>query len=375
MTKIKDKDVIKTFKNIVKKSPTTDDAAIKMLDYFLPLSNGNLLKNVVERIAIDNVFNEIDREDDDKTWSLKLWIYFLQEAKYWQNLFPIANENKLLESKADILDSIYLLISTVWVFGTCGVYKDKSGALIPMILVGDFKSDPNGNIVEADGIYAGSNLAWGKIDLDNQTGKVNTNKRTDLKNGKKFALNKNNCVFFKSNTWKIPAFLIYWDFICGIDSLKTTADNLARLTSITMLYYSKNTTTSKEEIKHLSKTRSGVAYIHGTSDELKNKLENFDTQAAQSLIALTEYVTFYKQFFYTYIGRRFNINEKAERNIDSEVQFSQYNFDVLENEFFKNLKIGFSKLKEKFGIDIQLARKYVYKENEKQEENDNDTEI
>lgn len=366
---IKSKDIIKKFKNIVKTSTTTDDVAINMLDYFLPITNGNLLKNVLERKAIDQAFNTpyCCSATDGMSWDLESWLYLLFEAKYWQNVFPIINKDKIKNSQH--ISAVYLLKSTVWMLGVCGLYKDKNGELVPMILVGDYKCNSLGDIVEADGIYAGKNLAYGKIELNNKDGTVkNTAEAT------KFHLTKDNCVFFKSNTWKLPAFLTHWYFICNLRNLKATADNLARLTSIIMLYYSKNSNKSTIEISHLAKTQSGIAYIHGSNDDLKNKLENFDTNGAEALNSLKDYITYCKEFFYTFIGRRFNVNEKQERNINSEVQYSQHNFQVLEREFFKYLELGFKEVKEKFKIDIQIAQEYITNEtNEETVEDDNDT--
>lgn len=85
---------------------------------------------------------------------------------------------------------------------------------------------------------------------------------------------------------------------------------------------------------------------------------------------ITDYIDWYQNFWYSKIGRRSNVNEKQERNINSEVMTSQNNFDVLENELRDWLEIGLNQMKEKFGVDVELTFIQTTKQNDDNMDNE-----
>lgn len=62
-----------------------------------------------------------------------------------------------------------------------------------------------------------------------------------------------------------------------------------------------------------------------TSDSLKNS-------AGGGVSELVDYYNFFIETYYHLLGRRYNVDDKKERNITSEVDVSQSNFDILHNE-------------------------------------------
>lgn len=103
-----------------------------------------------------------------------------------------------------------------------------------------------------------------------------------------------------------------------------------------------------------------------TSDDsiLQNKFKEFKINSGGGS-ELVDYINEFLKIYYDLLGRRYNTDKKKERNISSEVDASQENYDILQRPYKQNIIYFIDEIKERWGENYTL-------ENEKNELDDDE---
>ncbi len=337
------KDLVKEIAENANDNKENFESAKKVFSYLGGyISNGNIFQTNKTNEALANI--NLASKDYHRFYKETYW-EMLRQAQYWQNVFTPKNWDELtIETK----QAVKLLLTTLFLFGSCALYyDDKNKRLIPYVLYGDCKCDMYGQITEGEGVPAGLSYKWGNMIWEN--GKHTPHK--DLVNQFKLTLTSKNCVFFQWNQWKLGAIIVYTPLVNQLLKAQQRVMNTAALTNLMLeekCYFGK---TSGLDNKVLD--NEGI--LHTAVDTMGGKYTPIeDTDNGQKLLAMITYYEWLKGLWFEKVGRRFNVNEKQERNINSEVQYSQLVFSILEKEHLNFLLIGAQKVKEQFGIDIKF---------------------
>lgn len=91
----------------------------------------------------------------------------------------------------------------------------------------------------------------------------------------------------------------------------------------------------------------------GDDTLIKNKFKEFNFTNSQK-DEIFNYLEKFLNTYYSLIGRRYNVDYKRERNITSEVEASQDNFDILQNEFKQYILLMLEWISNKTGLSYVI---------------------
>lgn len=354
--------VLSTGDHTVKKE-ACDQVAVWLKAYGVPITGGNLFETIMSKNAIDQAFNGADGYFPTEM-TMKHYFNLLLQAKYWQNLFIVQNWDELsFENKK----AYKIAMATLFIHGYIGLYKDGD-KIVPYVLTGKITCDKYGYPIKCTGYPAGMCYQFGVMafNYDDKTVNISNEYKESFKEYKK-DLNLDNCVFGKWNTWGYGAWLLEMPFINRLMLYYERVNTACALTGIQLKQKSIDGNSRGADV--ILNNNGILTEVSGKEGTFSDKYDVMDVgQGGKTLNALIDAVEWYRQWYYSMVGRRFNINEKQERNINSEVMYSQLNFDVLENEHLRELQIMFQQVKEKFGIDIQVSSPIVADDIENQKD-------
>lgn len=310
------------------------------------ISNGNLYQTNKELEGLDAIhkYDPLGSLDDRKFKKETYW-EMLRQAQYWQNVFIPKNWDDLDDNTKQ---AIKLLLTTLFLFGTCALFFDKEkNRLIPYVLYGECNCDMYGQITSGEGVPAALSYKWGNLQWNDN---LEHTPQDDLKNFYKQKLDTKNCVFFQWNQWKLGAIILYTPLVNQLLDAQERVQIVARLTTIMCqenCYFGRRSYQENNILRN-------KGFIHKV---LNNSNYEFIEKKdyGQTLIAMMSYYEWLKSMWYEKVGRRFNINEKQERNINSEVQYSQLVFSILEKEHLTFLQIGAKKVEKLSNIKIEFT--------------------
>lgn len=310
------------------------------------ISNGNLYQTNKELEGLDAIhkYDPLGSLDDRKFKKETYW-EMLRQAQYWQNVFIPKNWDDLDDNTKQ---AVKLLLTTLFLFGTCALFFDKEKKrLIPYVLYGECNCDMYGQITSGEGVPAALSYKWGNLQWNDN---LEHTPQDDLKNFYKQKLDTKNCVFFQWNQWKLGAIILYTPLVNQLLDAQERVQIVARLTTIMCqenCYFGRRSYQENNILRN-------KGFIHKV---LNNSNYEFIEKKdyGQTLIAMMSYYEWLKSMWYEKVGRRFNINEKQERNINSEVQYSQLVFSILEKEHLTFLQIGAKKVEKLSNIKIEFT--------------------
>lgn len=120
-------------------------------------------------------------------------------------------------------------------------------------------------------------------------------------------------------------------------------------------YQASSPTVIKDEMKNFFNPKSPFNLSTFIDDEMKSRFKVLNLKEDDKNNFL-QYFEFTMNTYYSLLGRRFNIDMKAERNVSGEIEASQSNFDILEYEHVIQMENFIKDFKNKFGIDIKDYR-------------------
>lgn len=287
------------------------------------------------------------------------WFLLCQEAQYYGNLFDVDTEDN------EIKKMWKMLTWTLFFYGNAAVEKLGDKYLV-YCLTGEIKRDGTGYPIEAGGLLSFLALS------DKVTSEDLKNKEIE---GTKI-LKGDNVVFFKYNMLEYSCWITLHPFLKELQQLMIICKTSSRLLAKKLKFTENNEEGSLDEldaiftpwlpylkVKGVNPTKSNSAIMNNTIEEIKIGSGNTKD--------ITDYVDWFQNYWYSKLGRRTNVNEKQERNINSEVMTSQNNFDVLENELRDWLEIGLNHMKEKWGVEAELTFIQTTKESDDEVEESN----
>ena len=128
-----------------------------------------------------------------------------------------------------------------------------------------------------------------------------------------------------------------------------------------------------DEIKMFFNNENPFLIEVGNDDTpLANRINKIEIGDSGSSYNLFTFIKDYLNLFYELIGRRENTDKKNERNIKGEVQASQNNFDVLQNELTNSIHYLLEWVKEKTGQEYEILNEMPEENPDEQEQAESD---
>lgn len=128
-----------------------------------------------------------------------------------------------------------------------------------------------------------------------------------------------------------------------------------------------------DEIKMFFNNENPFLIEVGNDDTpLANRINKIEIGDSGSSYNLFTFIKDYLNLFYELIGRRENTDKKNERNIKGEVQASQNNFDVLQNELTNSIHYLLEWVKEKTGQEYEILNEMPEEPQDDQEQAESD---
>lgn len=333
-----------------------------------PVSGGNIFeKNIEHNNQIDKTLkitwnaNESNAEIDDEIGSIiddksyNWYFHLLFEANYYANTINFECDD------TQICRTIKRVIHNAFLLGQAGLYYDS--------LINEWVCV---NIVKTE--YEKGKLVGAKIDnaidIDaNYIENIIKNKDNELA----YDANIKKLVIFKWNTNGFGAYITHLPFV---KLKKQILDQItvASLLSLKQIEYVTDTESgSHEELKHWLKPYRWWIFKRKRSQDRIRLIETEAMINRQQAIMDTYVQTI--DIYNDILGKRNNVDAKKERNISSEVDASQEQFDCLQREWLDNFKWFCSDLNNhpNFKATITFIQNHSQQNNDEEGEIDNET--
>lgn len=263
----------------------------------------------------------------------------LFQAKYFCNIYPIISES------VKLTNAISICKYTAFLYGRAAIYRE-SGRFLPCYIK-KAKKSLTGQIIKLDLALADTVLSsYGESPKPPTTFKL---KAEDI---------EKNVVFMNWDTLSIGAYYMFLPFIKLqlnlLDMLTTEGFTLIKKLN----YHASSPNVVKDEMTNFFNPRSPFNIFTPIEDEMRSRFKVLDLNESDKNNFL-QYFEFTMNTYYSLLGRRFNIDMKPERNVSSEVEASQSNFDILEAEHIVQMENFIKDFKNKFGIVIKDYKEEV----------------
>lgn len=287
-----------------------------------PITGGNSFEtqkilqaqDMINQSTIPRLVKNYQNSLVDKSYNLYWLLQF--HANYFTSLFPVKTKD------ARINELIYNCFRVHFLYGGCGVYK-KGDTLIGLY---ENKVHVNkiGEITKIEFKSLTDMLACKGIDEHKKLDICLTLSGDELKN---YARLRTQSIGFGAIVTWLP-------FIKQQESILKKIYMYSFIFHRKIAYKAQDETTSRQELDAFFNDDVPF-YLEldadvGTGNKFTSEgIKNGTSGGTSELI---EYYNFFVETYYHLLGRRFNTDEKKERNISSEVKASQSNFDILQNE-------------------------------------------
>ena len=260
----------------------------------------------------------------------------LFQAKYFCSIFPIQSQSVKLNNAIAMCKHIAFMYGIGCIYKTCGKF-------IPCYIK-DSKRSVLGTYTYLELSIA--NDVFSSKGVIDEVPKRFILKADDI---------ENDVVFMQWDTLALGAYYMFLPFI------KLQANLLDMLTTegFTLIkklnYQASSPSVIKDEMKNFFNPKSPFNLSTFIDDEMKSRFKVLNLKEDDKNNFL-QYFEFTMNTYYSLLGRRFNIDMKAERNVSGEIEASQSNFDILEYEHVIQMENFIKDFKNKYGIDIKDYR-------------------
>lgn len=305
--------------------------------------NGSI--NRLPEIPTDGDFFTISKYMEGITKSHKI-IYrrYLNHLQYFTGLFD-------LKGKYDFNKLVPTILRQAIEFGKIGltILDDKLLVFNPSKVT----YDVFGNINEIQGVPVSYRFSYGE------------KHKTILK------LKPNKCAILYSNHMGLP-FIYFWgEVLQNIEHLSQAAitGSIASIKKFNRKQYNNSSMISKiENASFLDPTKPFITTIAKPKSyyDIENKGEQGDvdrrtmgnevefTSVSDDTKNLWDNLKAYMEFEYFQLNRRINTNKKSERNISKEIDTEVINFDILDQEFRRELLLFKEQCKRNLNLDFEV---------------------
>ncbi|MEG1151094.1 MAG: hypothetical protein RSD51_03305 [Malacoplasma sp.] len=303
------------------------------------------LNPINENANYQSIIATFNNSISDKV--LNFWWLLNLQADYFVNRFQVKTGSALLNQ------AIYLCFRIHFLFGNCGIYR-SGNTFIPVY---EIKSTRN-----ASGIIT-EIIASSAYDIISQASTFDYSKKFEIGKGSnriKIVGDDlvNNYARLPLTSIGVGAIVLFLPFIKSQEQILKKIYMYSLIFTKKIIYEIADPATTKIELDLFFDSNIPILLKIGGLGANGSGFQVDGVGDTSDVKNIMDYYDFFVETNYHLLGRRFNIDSKKERNITSEIDASQDNFDILENED-NILKTDFlNKLKEISGIDWEnLAEK------------------
>lgn len=277
----------------------------------------------------DSVKNRLKSSD----FTYNLYFLMQQQADYFVSLVPFRFNN------VRITELLYKVIRAAVIYGKAAVYNGIDG--LQGLYVNRIEYDTLGKIKWAecapiDYIFAQKTLEPVNIQYSTFEGEI----LEDL-----YIINSSSSGY---------GGLIRWmPFLKQLENLLKMLYTHSYSYLKFILYDVKDTSYISKEMDLFFNVESPFLVNLGDDTLLRNKFKEFNFNNTNKA-EFFEYLNQFLNTYYSLIGRRYNVDFKKERNISSEVEASQDNFDILQNELKQYITLLLDWVSLKTGLDYVI---------------------
>lgn len=265
--------------------------------------------------TLNNLKNTLREKLNSDNFTYNYFFLLQQQADYFTSIVPFRFNTK------ELTENIYKVIRAGVIYGKSGVWLTSTGKLIPLY-INDIDYDPyDGSIIRLNACLVD------KIFSQKTVKPTNVNFTWfDREND-----NFDNIYIFNSTSTGFGGLITWQPFLRQLENLLRMLYTHSYSYLKTVLYDVKDPTAITKELELFFNNENPFLLNIGDDVLFTNKFKEFNfTNTDKS--GFFEYFDNFLNIYYSLIGRRFNIDFKKERNVTSEVEASQDNFDILQNE-------------------------------------------
>lgn len=237
---------------------------------------------------------------------------------------------------------IYLLFRLNFLYGNVGIYFVDNKP-IP-IVENKTKINEFGEITRVEG-YNGYELLQSNGLLSEVESRL---KRKYTIIGEEL---KNNYIRLYAPSYNYGAYVRWIKFIRMWGELLKTINTYSYLLVKKIMYNVNDESAAVDEIKRFFDSNSPFLINKDTNSPDSNKFEIAGGDSGGTNDIFTYYDR-WLEIYYGLLGRKINVDRKKERNITNEVEMSEDNFDILENEIKVNRKNFLKLFSSRIGISV-----------------------
>lgn len=178
-----------------------------------------------------------------------------------------------------------------------------------------------------------------------------------------------NLAVFQWGVMGFSAWITIWPFINFQNDLLTMILIQSFIYNKKFIYTTNNFTSIADEMElFFNPTNPFVVNVGATlNKELPNRFTTDDLASKFDNNDLLEYYNKTIAVYYHIFGRRINNDTKKERNVSTEIEASQENYDIVQSDWLNFFEIFINNLKTISGIDISVIKEEFNEEMEKED--------
>lgn len=336
------KNVLKGFKKLFKKELPYNGGNSWQLEKMLDAREKQILSWVGDNKINKEMYNE--------------WELLNFQADYNASIVRFTFNDSVTDNM------IYLLFRLNFLYGNVGIYF-KNGKPIPVVenkaIVNEF-----GEIQSVEG-FNGYELL--------QANGLLSEVRSKLKERYKIRGEElSNYIRLYAPSYNFGAYVRWIKFVRMWGELLKTINTYSYLLIKKIIFNVNDESAAIDEIKRFFNTNLPFLINKDTNSPDSNTFE----VAGGDNGGTNDIFTYYDRWieiYYSMLGRRINVDRKKERNITNEVEQSEQNFDILENEVKINRINFLNDLSERLGQPVIIYDKIKEETSENEEEAQNET--
>lgn len=164
-----------------------------------------------------------------------------------------------------------------------------------------------------------------------------------------------NLAIFSWGTMGYSAWINIWPFINLQHLMLTICIINSFVFNKKWIYKINNYTSISDEIKLFFDPTNPFIVNLGNTEEINNRFSNEDVATHQTGTDAIDYYNKLMNIYYHLFGRKVNNDFKKERNITTEVESTQENYDVVQSDWLNQFAMFIDDVKRLTGIDINIV--------------------
>lgn len=294
--------------------------------------------------SVNSLTNAIRNIADELITDKNIDPYFLLQAQadYFCGTCRFETSNTYLRRQ------IINIIRAAFLMGIAGMYKDvKLNNLQPVYITS--------MVYGVDGKLKQCRIIPLNVVLSKMHETRNPIKDEDVKGWR--TLNEKECenlAIFQWGTMGYSAWINKWPFVKLQHLMLTIIIIHAFVFNKKWIYKLNNYTSITDEIKLFFDPTNPFIVNVGNMDDLTNRFTNENVGQSGNAADVIDYYNKLIGVYYHLMGRKINNDVKKERNITSEVEASQENYDVVQSDWLNQFEIFIEELKALTGMDVEI---------------------